>query len=144
MVKTYRLNPDAFQQKQKNILKRGIIISAVAIAAGLTITTLNTGFDWKVMLMMVLIMGGAVFVGIRKGLRLQKEAWESFELTLRPNSITKSQIRTDSIEILNKEIAEVSANDHGVTVRSKASSKLIFIPRELIGFDEVLSSLKSR
>jgi len=76
MMKIYKLKVDSFEEKKKEILKRGIIISIISIFIGFTISIINSGFDWKVFLIMIPIAVIAMSFGVKRGLKLQKEAWE--------------------------------------------------------------------
>lgn len=144
MTKSYKLKIDSFEEKKKEILKRGILLSIIAVSGGLVISIMNSGVDWKVLLIMIPIAGIAIFIGLRRGLKLQKEAWESYEIKWDMNAITKSQIRTKDISIQKNEILEIVEDKNGVVVKSEKKSKFIFIPKELDNFSELISELKSQ
>jgi hypothetical protein len=144
MTKTYKLRRDSFEEKKKEILKRGILLSILAASGGLVISTMNSGFDWIVFLIMIPIIGIAMFLGLKRGLKLQKEAWESYEIKWDTNVLTKSQIRTNNVSIQKNEIIEIIENKNGSIVKSDKKSNFIFIPKELDSFNELISELKSK
>ncbi len=141
-MKIYKLKVDSFEEKKKEILKRGIIISIISIFIGFTISIINSGFDWKVFLIMIPIAVIAMSFGVKRGLKLQKEAWESYELKYDLDTITKSQIRTKDISIQKSEILEIEENKNGVLVKSHNKSNFIFIPKELENFNELIDIIK--
>lgn len=143
MKKSYKLNIDSFQEKKKQLLKRGILLSILAVSGGFLISMMNSRFDWRVFLIMIPIAGIAAFVGLRRGLKLQQEAWESYEIKWDTNVITKSQIRTKDVSIQKNEILEIIENKDGAIVRSVDKSKTIFIPKELDNFIELVREMKS-
>lgn len=143
MTKTYKLKIDSFEEKKKEILKRGILLSIIAVSGGFMISTTNSGFDLKVLLIMIPIAGTAIFIGLRRGIKLQKEAWESFEIKWDLDTITKSQIRTNDVSIQKNEILEIVESKNGVIVKSGNKSNSIFIPKELKQYSELISELKS-
>ena len=143
MTKTYKLKNTSFEEKKKEILKRGILLSIIAVLGGFTISVMNTEFDWKVLLVMIPIAGFAIFIGLRKGLKLQREAWESYEITWDLDTITKSQIRTNDVLIQKNEITEVVKNEKGAIVKSTNKSSSIFIPKELEKYNELISELET-
>ena len=143
MTKTYKLKNTSFEEKKKEILKRGILLSIIAVLGGFTISVMNTEFDWKVLLVMIPIAGFAIFIGLRKGLKLQREAWESYEITWDLDTITKSQIRTNDVLIQNNDITEVVKNEKGAIVKSTNKSSSIFIPKELEKYNELISELET-
>jgi hypothetical protein len=144
MTKPYKLRRDSFEEKKKEILKRGILLSILAASGGLVISTMNSGFDWIVFLITIPIIGIAMFIGLRRGLKLQKEAWESYEITWDTNVLTKSQIRTNNVSIQKNEIIEIIENKNGAIIKSDKKSNFIFIPKELDNFNELISEIKSK
>lgn len=143
MTKTYKLKVDAFEENKKKVLKRGILLSIIAVLGGFTTSIINSGFDWVAISIMIPITGILMFIGLKRGLKSQKEAWESYEIKWDINTITKSQIRTKDVSILKNEIVEIVENKNGVIVKSGNKSNSIFIPIELDNFSELISKLKS-
>ena len=143
MKKSYKLNTTSFDEKRKAILKRGIFISIIAVSGGFTISTINTGFDWKVLLIMIPIAAFAIFIGLRRGIKMQKEAWESYEIKWDSNTITRSQIRTKDVSINKIEITEIDDSENGIILKTNDKSISIFIPKELDYFAELVKELKA-
>ena len=143
MTKSYKLQNASFEEKKKEILKRGILLSVIAVLGGFTISVMNSGFDWKVLLVMIPIAGIAIFIGLRRGLKLQEEAWESYEIKWDLDTITKSQVRTNDVLIQKNEILEIVKNEKGAIVKSTNKSSSIFIPKELEKYNELIAELET-
>ncbi|MEZ4953126.1 MAG: hypothetical protein R2825_06080 [Saprospiraceae bacterium] len=144
MTKTYKLKNDSFEEKKKEILKRGIVLSIIAVLGGFTISIINSGFDLKVFLIMIPIAGIAMFIGLRRGIKLQKQAWESFEIKWDSDTIIKSQIRTNVVSIQKNEILEIVENKYGAIVKSGNNSNSFFIPKELEQYSELINELRPK
>jgi hypothetical protein len=144
MTKTYKLKNDSFEEKKKEILKRGIVLSIIAVLGGFTISIINSGFDLKVLLIMIPIAGIAMFIGLRRGIKLQKQTWESFEIKWDSDTIIKSQIRTNVVSIQKNEILEIVENKYGAIVKSGNKSNPIFIPKELEQYSELINELRTK
>ena len=70
MTKIYKLKKGAFEKKKNELFKRGILISIIAVLGGFLISTINSGFNWKVLLLMIPTTGIAIFIGLKRGLKL--------------------------------------------------------------------------
>lgn len=143
MTKHYKLNQAAFEEKKKAMLKRVIILFIIAVSAGFLMATINAGFDWSVLLIMIPIAGLAGYFGIRRALKNQQEAWESYEIRWYENTLEKHQVRTKPVSFQRSDITEIIEHKEGLTIKTNKKSAMIFIPKELDDFDELISALKA-
>ena len=143
MTRTYNLKNDSFKEKKKEILTRGIILSIIAVIGGLLITKKTSGLSMEVLLIMTPIAGIAIFIGVRRGLKLQKEAWDSYEIIWDMETITRSQIKTKDVSIQINDVTEVIENKKGAIVKTANKSNFIFIPKELERYSELISELET-
>ncbi|MEZ4953127.1 MAG: hypothetical protein R2825_06085 [Saprospiraceae bacterium] len=116
------------KRKRRDI--KGIVLSIIAVLGGFTISIINSGFDLKS------ISNNdsdcrdrAMFIGLRRGIKLQKQAWESFEIKWDSDVITKSQIRTNVVSIQKNEILEIVENKYGAIVKSGNNSNSFYTER---------------
>jgi len=144
MKNTYKLKIESFEEKKKAILKRGIITSIIAVAGGIIISTINAGFNWKVLILMIPIAGISIYFGLRRALKIQQEAWESYEIQWDKKIIKKSQIRTKDVLIQKDEITKIVEHKEGVTIKTNNTSNIIYIPKELENFNILINELKSQ
>jgi hypothetical protein len=86
-----------FEEKKKSIVKRTLTLAILAVSVGFLISIINAGFDWRTLMFILPISGIAIFFGLKQGLKMKQEAWESYEIIWDKTTIKKSQIRTKDI-----------------------------------------------
>ena len=142
MTKIYKLETDSFKDKRIALVKRGIIMAIFCVTIGFGISFMRNGFNLTVLIMIVPIVAIAIYFGLKRGIKIQEQAWSSFTIEWNGNELTKSQIRTKDVLVHRDEIVDIEVTANGVSVKTADKNKSVFIPKELKGLDELLNILR--
>ncbi|MEM9548038.1 MAG: hypothetical protein AAGA77_18800 [Bacteroidota bacterium] len=142
-MKTYQLEEGSFEEHRKKILKRLILLTIIAVGAGLMIFIITQGFVIGVLAVWIPVVAVASYFGIRRGIRIQQEAWESYLLKWDGKAIVKSQVRTRDVTLSLLEITAIEEIEKGTLIKTAKKLKFIFIPKELEDYAILIAELKS-
>src|SRR5687768_1995352 len=116
MKEHFKLRPGSFPELRKQILLRTVPLMLLATGGGLGISFLNsdnyestTSTLPLVLPLFLLIM----LVSLYSSMRKQKKIFESFELILEEETVTRKQYNTPDIRIARSEIKSIIKNSNG-------------------------------
>lgn len=146
MTKQFKLIPEQFEEVKKKIWTRAVPLISIAAVAGLVMSSGNIN-DFRILLVMILFMTLLVILGISRGIRRQREIFNSFTFTIEEDSILREQHLTPEVRIPFDEIKEIVKNNEGdFIIKGKASkNQFIIIPSQVekgIELEENLSVIK--
>ena len=144
-MKTFKLDPDAFQDIRKKTFIRIIPLSFVAVFAGLYVSYINQSpdsskidtFSFTIPVILVVLVYSIV-----RALNRRKVIWESYQLMIDGNTITRTENNTPTISINKDEIVEISDHANGIIlIRSNEQAKFIYVPSAVQDRKELVQSL---
>jgi hypothetical protein len=141
IMQQFKVRQDGFREIRKQLLIRAVPIMLVSATAGVVISSINSKnkeSDINVLPFMIPFIVMAVGIGLYRGLKRQKNLFESFTLTLLNNLITREQLNTPTVSIYFNEIKEIRKNRNGtLTVRGKNPTDIIHIPTQIENYSEL-------
>jgi hypothetical protein len=149
-IRTYRLAPEAFEPTVKPRIKRRLAIAApvmlLAACVGAFLGTSREPDAPNTLPIVIPLFAGIFFFagyrGWRTQLKREKEGWDSFHLTLSPNVIRRVMANLPPAEILRTEVTQIfQAAGVGLTVKTADRHRFLFVPEQVVGFDEVSRTL---
>lgn len=142
-MRYYELDPKGFEGLKGKIVLRTLPL--FMLAGGLAVFAGTTSSDAAspipTIITVLLICGIVGPIGIRRGIRMQREAWMSFRLGISESEVTRLQIRVPPLTIKKDEIWEVREDSRGMTIKTEQRAVTIFIPRALDSYSEVREHL---
>ena len=109
----FKIRQDGFKEIKRAMLLKVIPIAIFAIFGGLAISYMNSNpkeNDVNVFPFVIPIMLSAIGFGLFRGIKRQKQIFDSFRLTLDNTTISREQHNTPSISIPISEIIEIIKN----------------------------------
>lgn len=145
-MKRFTLDPEGFFELRKRMLYRSIPLLLLAMIAGSYIAekTMSNQFggSFDVLPFVLPISLIAVSIGLSRGIKIQRDNWESYELVFKNSSIIRVQNNVPRIEIKESEVSKIiEARNGDLNVNTTDKRKTILIPHNLINFEEVKSYL---
>ncbi len=145
-IRTYRLDTLVFEGVlRRRMLRRLAWVLPLAAVVGLVMARRQASSDADVPLLAIPIIVGAIAFGSVRALRMAKKneraAWETYQLTLGPNVLRRSVVNLPAVEILRTEVTRIDAGVDGLSVATADRQRFVFVPRELVDFEEVRSRL---
>jgi hypothetical protein len=138
----YHLTPEGFKNTRRQIITRIILIAIPAAAVGLYIGG-ATQDSLGTFITTIIIALVAVAFGIWWSLKMQKESWMSFSVEVAEEKIIRKQKNRPDIEIKASEIIKNQETSKGLIIRTQDKQKCLFIPKVLVGYEEVRATLNS-
>ena len=148
-IRTYRLDPSSFVETTKRRLRKRLtwlapfLVAIVAVQfalfsrAGLESDTLPVGIA-----VVFLVLGISLFRGARRELRDGRAGWESYRLTMGPNVLRRFIVNLPAVEIVRPEVVRiVEVEGEGITVSTSDRHRFVFVPSQLVGFEEARARL---
>ncbi|HHW31969.1 MAG TPA: hypothetical protein GXX20_09910 [Clostridiaceae bacterium] len=90
----------------------------------------------------ILISSFAIFIGIRRGYRINYESFTPFKIVLMDDYISRYQKNIPEIKITKSEVVSITEDiKNGITIKTKTPSKYIYIPNIIERYDELKESL---
>ena len=137
---------NGFDEIKKEIILRTVLFAILSTGAGLTISHYNSSNhsnDFIIYLFLIPIIICVLAYGINKGIKRQKEIFESYKLTITDNEVIREQANTPTIVIPNNSIKSIKKNSNGtLTIIGTNPTKTIGVPPQLENFKK-LSQLLS-
>jgi len=144
-MKTFKLDPCGFKEIRQKTLLRTIPIAVLAALAGLYISSVNqnTGTSSLDTLPIVIpIMIVALCFGIFSGLKRQKDMWDTYELTIDGETISRTQNNVPTVTIKKDDLQEIVESPQGhILLKTGNRTNLINIPSSVQDRDELLNTL---
>jgi hypothetical protein len=90
-------------------------------------------------------LAAMLFLGAWRGTRVararMRDFWASYELTMGPNTLRRTVVNLPPLEIVRPDVTGLERSPRGVTVKTRDRHAPLFIPVELIGYDDVVERL---
>jgi hypothetical protein len=94
--------------------------------------------NYIVLPLTVVIVLGALFVGLYISKQRQKQIFESYELLLDDSGITRNQYNTQTISVRYGDIKEITKNaDGSITIKVVQNADVIGIPKQIDGLAQL-------
>lgn len=149
MPERFKIKENGFNEIRNKILYRTIPIGIIAVVGGLSISFFNSNSqssDVNTLPFVMPIILAALAFGIYKGLRRQKQIFDSFVLTIDDMAITREQDLMPTMSIPIDEIQQIVKSSKGTfVIKGNSPQEVIGIPSQIENSDElesVLSRLK--
>lgn len=144
-MEQFKIRQDGFKEIRKAMLIKAIPISLLAAFGGLAISHFNTSgqqSDVNVFPFVIPIVFGALAFGLYPVVNRQKEIFDSYQLTLDNNGITREQHNTPTITISNTDVIEIIKNPNGsFTIKGNSSVSVIGVPSQIDDYEKLEKSL---
>ena len=127
----FKIKENGFDEIRKKMILRTIPIAFIAACGGLAISHFNTNgqsSDVNVLPFVIPIIIGAMVFGLLKGIKRQKNIFNSYELTIDNEKIIRRQDLTPDIEIPLNEIKEIIKNKNGALAIKAVSYTHLTLP----------------
>lgn len=145
-MQVFKIRQNGFKEIRKKILLRLIPTLIIAVAVGITISTINSKQkenDVSILPIFIPIMTAVMGFGLYRGLNRQKALFESYTLTITNNLITREQLNTPTISIYFNDIVEIAKNKNGsFTIKGKVAADLIGIPVQIDDCSQLETALQ--
>ena len=117
----------------------------IAVTVGITISSINSKdktAEVNVLPIIIPFIAVVVGFGLYRGVNRQKGLFESYQLTLTNNLITREQLNTPTISIYFNDIKEIVKNKNGsFIVKGKDPTDLIMIPAQIDNYSDLEKTL---
>ncbi len=146
MPEKFNIKENGFDEIRKKVLYRTIPIGIIAAAGGLSISLFNSNgqtTDVNTLPFVIPIIIGALAFGLFKGLKRQKQIFNSFTLTIDESAVTREQDLTPIISIPIGEIQQIVKSSKGTfVIKGNSPQDVIGIPSQIEN-PETLESILS-
>jgi len=151
-IRSYRLDPAAFEPTTKRRIYRRyavavpilavFLVAQFAFMARLHVATSDT---LRIAIpVIVALLGFSLFRAAGLQLKNGKSSWDSYQLTVGPNVLRRFIANLPPVEILRTEVTQiVESRAEGITVMTADRHRFLFVPKELVGFEEVRAGLST-
>lgn len=136
-MKKYRLPKEGFERVKRQIRNWTLGLMSFIYGIGFTMLMMYTESDFKTLLFMVPIIGIGTYFGFRRSMKRQKEAWNSYELTIKEKEIIQTQDNRKAIIIDKKEITEIINNNGFLVLKTADIYQMLSIPKEIEAYEEI-------
>jgi hypothetical protein len=135
MNNEFQIKENGFAEIKKAILIKTIPILMLAGGTAIAISYFNSSrqsSDVNVLPFMIPILLIVIVNGIFKGLRRQKELFESYKLIVNEDEIVREQKNTLTISIPHNEIQSITKNSKGIlTIVGNSKTEIIGVPTQI-------------
>ena len=146
-MEQFKLKPEGFKELRNTMLKRAVPSLLIASAGGLAISHFNPNApsgDVSVLPVVIPMLLGAAAFGLYRGIKRQKQIFDSYILTLHPDSISREQHNTPTISIAKTEVSEIIRNpDGGFTIKGNSAVNLIGVPAQVDEYEKLEKALSA-
>jgi len=148
-MRTYKTSPQSFAKIRRDIIQGLSIISGLVFGSiiGWDIwqNRNNNESDFSYLILVLIIIVATTIFSIRKAVLQQQQIWNSIEIKLDDDYISRQQIRIPEVKIYRSEITEIEEHKHGLIVKTVDKGRLLAIPIQLDRADylEIKDTLKN-
>ena len=146
-MRQFRIKENGFKEIKKQTLTRTVPISLVAVIVGLVAFeySYNGTSNLNVYPYVIPIIIGALAFGLNKGLKRQKEIYDTYTLNIDDASITREQANTPSIRLLFSDIKKITkSNQGGLVIKGDGLANSILIPSQINDLVNLETTLKEK
>jgi len=141
----FRLNPNAFKQVRNRVITRTLVLGITAAVVGVYIAFFSNSSeppDLALLLIMAPVLLIIVLGGLFVGLARQKEQWNTFELTVDDETITRTQKNMPIVQLSRKGVEEIIDGTRGnIEIKTDKAEEFITIPNGIERRAELLNIL---
>jgi len=144
-MKTYQLKPEGFKAVRKQVIQRLAIMAVLLIAFLFYLeTNSNMGVSkqadvLKIVLPLALL---AIGTGIFRGIKLQRERFDSFRIILEGDRISRIQKDIPDLVLEQSEIERILVTSAGaLVIKSAVANRSIGIPESIDNKEDLIHSL---
>jgi hypothetical protein len=144
---TYTLAPGGFAARKKRLIIQCLIIYTIAVLAGLYLVLRNDLASPTALITLAInipLFAVLILVVLRRGIKLQREAWASYRLTIDQDSITRQQAQLPDLTLRRDQITRIEElPSSGLLIRTAEPRISISVPLGLTGYADVQAHLTS-
>jgi hypothetical protein len=145
-MRQFRIKENGFKEIKKQTLFRAIPIVLIALIVGLVsfeYSNFNSSSsDTNVYPFLIPIILGALAFGLNKGLKRQKEIYDTYSLKIDDEGIEREQANTPSIRLLFSDIKRITRGSKGgFAIKGNTMANSILVPiqiEELLVIESIL------
>jgi len=150
-TQTFKLDPAGFAEIRKQIIIRVILLMLLVIPVAIYIAffanpqesdTESEGVLFYTLLFTLPIFLLVTVFSIRTAIKRQKDVWDTYELSIDGDKISRTQSSLDPIIIKKNEITQIVKTKRGdIAIKTDDPYKLIAIPAAVLGRNDLIQSL---
>jgi hypothetical protein len=148
-ARTYRLAPEGYRAIHNKLLRQRIGLFAGIALFLLFIEYKQFGDSWRngpvvsilTAVLLTLLLFGMLALGLKKGLKRNQEAWDSYELMIGEDFLIRKMRDFPELEIQRQEITAIKESATGLLVETKLKGRSIGIATALIGYEDAKQRL---
>lgn len=152
-VKTYRLRPEGFEQERMRLSREFYAAYLISIFAALTVVAgrsmnFKPGESFKAAILAVtlavIFTVCVAFWAMLRSIRLRRQAWDTFQVELDGNRLTRRVADSRELALDRSEITGFDETvGRGFFIKTGDVHKYIYVPWALEGYDELKGELGS-
>jgi hypothetical protein len=144
---TYTLAPDGFAARKKRLIIQSLTLYTIAVLAGLYLALRNDLASPNAMITLAIdipLFAVLILFVLRRGIKLQREAWASYRLTIDQDTITRQQARLPDLTLRRDQITRIEElPGSGLLIRTTEPRIYISVPLGLTGYADIQAHLAS-
>jgi hypothetical protein len=105
-MQTFCFKRDSWPSFRNQVLLRTSILGILAVGTGLFVAG-GDSMDEPVLWISLIVVGGAISVGLYRGIQRQRLFWQSFEIVLTGDEIVRRQANTPEVKIHRSEVRQI-------------------------------------
>jgi hypothetical protein len=148
-VRTYHLPPEGYTQARNKVLRYSVVLFSGTILFALVLAYKMFGQTWNPnsiaslspAVVFVLLVFGALALGLRKGIRRFQESWDSFELVVGEDFVIRRKKDFPELEIQRHEVTRIRESVSDLYVETKLKDRAIGIPRAMCDYEDARERL---
>lgn len=148
-MEQFKIRKDGFKEIRKATLMKIVPIALLVTFSGVAISLYNTNgqqSDVNILPFVIPFLLGIIALGLYIGIKRLKGIFDSYVLTIDNNGITREQLNTPTITILNADISEIVKNSNGgITIKGNSNLNVIGVPSQIENYEnleKMLSEIK--
>jgi len=142
-VRTYRLAPEGFGAARNKLLRQRLVLFSGLVAFLFVVQYKEFGDTWRQgtiasllpALFVVLVVLGALVFGTMKGIKRNYESWNSYELVIGEDFLTRRIKDFPELEIQRHEVTAIRESAVGLHVETNVKDRAIGIASALVDYD---------
>jgi len=139
----FKLDPAGYKAQAKKVVVRSLTIGVMAACAGVIAATYhqeNASYD--ILYTVIPVIAVCVGISLWASMRRQKKMWDSYELEITENTITRTQHNAPTITITKDEIQYIVESAEGmIVIKSAETNQMILIPASVADRDDLFNKL---
>lgn len=147
-VKTYHLAPEGFAAARNKLVGQRAVLFAGIVVFLLVLQYKEFRQDWRwdstatlIPAFVIVIILGALAVGAKKGIKLNQEAWNSYELLIGEDFLIRRMKDFPELEIQRHEVTSIKESATGLCVETHLKDRTIGIAFALVDYEDAKTRL---